>query len=179
MFKRANKSTYFLSEKIEIKSTESKGLGIFAKEKICKRELIESSPVILFNCAIIHEWNETVGGTHILNDYVFMWKNNQFAVGLGYTSLYNHDNDPNSTWRPTWMMKKDILQNEELTGPRIQILALRDIEPGEEICIHYNRGSGDLSFTPGGSVTDHGQMTPESIEEFKNRGGGKVYARKK
>lgn len=104
--------------KIEIKESPNKGLGVFAKEKILKDEIIEIASLIKLNV----QYNSDV-----LNDYRFYYpkdKPKELVVALGYGSLYNHNNQNNANWR----------NGEPMT---FEFFATKDIEPGEEIFINY------------------------------------------
>ena len=105
--------------KIEIKESPNKGLGVFAKEKIPKGEIIEVCPLIKLNTPPISD---------VLDDYRFFYpkqgSNRIYVVVLGYGSLYNHNNQNNADWR----------DGKPMT---FEFFALRDIEPGEEICTRY------------------------------------------
>lgn len=78
--------------KIEIKESTNKGLGIFAKEKIIKGEIIETTPLIKLN--VPHN-------SDTLFDYRFYYpkKGDKYVVALGYGSLYNHSEQNNADWR--------------------------------------------------------------------------------
>jgi SET domain-containing protein len=73
--------------KIEIKESPNKGLGVFAKEKIFKGEIIETTPLIKLNVPY---------NSDVLDDYRFNYPKNstqKFVVVLGYGSIYNHSKD--------------------------------------------------------------------------------------
>ena len=105
--------------KIEIKESPNKGFGVFAKEKISKGEIIEVCPLIKLD--VPHN-------SSTLFDYRFYYPkkgdNRKYVVALGYGSLYNHNNQNNADWR----------DGKPMT---FEFFALRDIEPGEEICTSY------------------------------------------
>jgi SET domain-containing protein len=63
-----------------------------------------------------------------LAHYYFEWGDDcqQAAIALGYGSLYNHSYNPNARYV--------FRESEEC----LEFIALRDIEPGEEITINYN-----------------------------------------
>ena len=99
--------------KIEIKESPNKGLGVFAKEKILKDEIIEVCPLIKLD--VPHN-------SDVLDDYRFYYpkesNNPYYIISLGYGSLYNHNNQNNADWR----------DGKPMT---FEFFALRDIEPGE------------------------------------------------
>ena len=99
------------------------GRGVFTTEPIPAGSLIEICPVIVIpekEVDVIHHTD--------LHDYYFVWgeNNEQAAIALGYGSLYNHSYDPNAEF---------IL---DLNGRAIEVHALRDIRPGEEITFNYH-----------------------------------------
>lgn len=108
-----------LPTKIEIKESPNKGLGVFAKEQISKDEIIEMCPLIKLD--VPHN-------SDVLDDYRFYYpkesNNPYYIISLGYGSLYNHNDQNNADWR----------DGKPMT---FEFFALRDIEPGEEICISY------------------------------------------
>jgi len=101
---------------------EEKGRMVCSSERIEKGSIIELCHVIILNekdTKIIHE-------TH-LHDYYFVWDivKNTSALALGYGSLYNHDDNNNADFEL------------ELIQKVIRIIAIREIEPGEEITLDY------------------------------------------
>lgn len=114
---------YAHSKLIEVRRAGKKGRGVFAREKIGRGDVIERVPMIVL------EAREIISGKlppTTLDDYIFVWKRGKIAFACGYGSLYNHNFQPNAEYYPA--------------GPRTQVFAaLRDIKPGEEITINYNR----------------------------------------
>jgi SET domain-containing protein len=111
------------SSNVYMADTGGKGRGVFARRRIRKDAIIERSPVIVIPA---EEWagmEET-----ILSNYVFDWgeNNEHAAVALGYVSIYNHSYTPNASLSEC---------TEEGT---IEVVALRDIDAGEEIFVNYN-----------------------------------------
>jgi SET domain-containing protein len=108
---------------VRVSSSVGKGRGVFATRKITKDEMIERAPVIV----IPEEQWDLIEPT-ILRDYVFSWGENDelAAVALGYVSIYNHSYTPNAMY----------VQAPEHEA--IEIVALRDIDSGEEIVVNYN-----------------------------------------
>lgn len=109
---------YFIDQRLYI-DTGRKGRGIYARDFINSLTIIEYSPVIINYCT---NWSET---PYELKKMVFSFPQgtDNYVVGLGYTSLYNHDDNNNAIW---------------YTEPEgIVIRAERNINVGEEICIHY------------------------------------------
>jgi len=99
------------------------GLGVFAAAPLSEGSIIEICPVLLFPKAQLAAIRQTV-----LDDYYFDWGNDGewYAFALGYGSLYNHSFHPNADY------------GMDFDHRTIEIYALRDIEPGEEIFINYN-----------------------------------------
>ena len=140
MFNRVKKSRsqfpeYFIDNRLEIKSSDIEGLGVFAKEKIKAYELVESAPAILFCDSIFSDWLKLSGVRHIIHDYHFHWPNGLAAMALGFGSLYNHSSKPNIIF----------CVNEKLKS--IEFTAYKDIEPGDELLIKYNEDN-KLWFEP-------------------------------
>lgn len=126
-----------LSNKIYIsKSRISKaGRGIFAYIQIRKDNLIESCPVIEIKRQDVSLIKQTE-----LKNYYFLWhKQKKIAtkvvICLGFGSIYNHSFKPNATY------KKRIKEK------RIDFVALKDINKGEEITVNYNYGNPDDKST--------------------------------
>jgi len=99
------------------------GMGVFAAEPIAAEGVIEICPVLLFPKAQLAALRQTM-----LDDYYFDWGDDGawFAIALGYGSLYNHAYEPNADY------------GMDFENKTIDIYALRDIAPGEEIFINYN-----------------------------------------
>jgi SET domain-containing protein len=113
--------------KIYIDKSPVHGWGVFAKIDIEKNEIIEECPVLTLPISK----GEV---TSLLIDYRFNWpQGNDFeeqVVGLGYASLYNHNNNANAFW---------ISDTNKKT---FKFISNRKILTGEEIFIWY----GDVSY---------------------------------
>jgi SET domain-containing protein len=108
---------------VRMGTVERRGRAMFACRKFLKGELIERAPVIPINQ---RQW--PFAEKTILSDYAFDWGENDehAAIALGYVSIYNHSYEPNA-------------QLEELLDElMMEVVAIRDIQPGEEITINYN-----------------------------------------
>ncbi len=116
-----------------------RGRGVLAAARIRAGQLVERSPVLV----IPHQDRAAADGT-IAFTYVFMWEHGtveedlyrhegRAAIALGFTSLLNHSYTPNCTF---------IRHIDELV---LELVALRDIEEGEELTIDYQM---TLWFTP-------------------------------
>jgi SET domain-containing protein len=102
-----------------------KGRGVFTAHDIPAGSLIEICPLIL----IPGSQAPLIDRTEVYN-YYFIWNEGRLALALGYGSLYNHDPAPNAR----------VVCDYE--SDEIQIEAIRDIGPGEEITIHYRDEEG-------------------------------------
>ena len=105
--------------KVIVQESLGKGLGVFATEKIFKGDLIETCHLISLN--ITKESN-------VLDDYRFNYPKilpQESVIPLGFGCIYNHSDNPNADWfdHPQWKA--------------FNFVALKDIEPGEEICTYY------------------------------------------
>lgn len=97
----------------------NKGLAVYANSDILHDTTIEVSP--FSGC-----WNESWQKTpENLRKIVFSYpqNSNNYVIGLGYVSIYNHSDNNNAIW---------------LTGDNcIIIKTIKNIKKDEEICIHY------------------------------------------
>lgn len=111
-------------KKIYVKHSPISGLGVFAKEKILKAEVIEECPILSLP-------NKPGESSPLFIDYRFNfpsgsgsnWK--EQVISLGYGSLYNHSNENNAIWYSDNSKRTFIFE------------AVRDIEAGEEIFTYY------------------------------------------
>lgn len=124
---------------LRIESAGHRGRGVFADAPITKGDLVERSPVLIIPAADRAAIDATIVFT-----YVFMWEHDtteedlyrhegRSAIALGFTSLLNHSYTPNCEF---------IRHIDDLV---IDLVALRAIEPGEELTIDYQM---TLWFTP-------------------------------
>src|SRR5262245_22152278 len=93
-------------------------------------ETIERPPVI----AIPRDQVPLIRDT-CLDHYKYEWgeKDDEAAIALGYGSLYNHSYKPNARF--------EFHETEHC----LEFIALRDIEPDEEITINYNNLGPDAA----------------------------------
>jgi len=109
---------FYNYDKLYVKeSTNPKlGRGVFTSRYITKGEIIEQSPFIT------QDRDDFVGN---ITNYLFTYNDELklSAVGFGYSSLYNHDDDNNAYW--------------QIDDNYIYIIALKDIPENHEIFISY------------------------------------------
>lgn len=110
-----------------ISDVNNKGRGVFTAQEIPDGALIEVCPVLVVPKAELPVIHKTV-----LHDYYFLWGEDMddCAIALGFGSIYNHEVQPNANF---------ILDMENQT---IDIVAIRDIQPGEEITLNYHGEPG-------------------------------------
>lgn len=104
------------SRLICVKRSAGKGRGVFANDAIPSGSMIERSPVIE-----IPE-NEV---SDVLQRYCYS-SDGKFVFGCGFLSLYNHSRKPNAA-------------SYDSGKSAMEVIALRDIGPGEEITIDYGK----------------------------------------
>lgn len=107
-----------------------RGRGVFTSEGIDRDSIIEVSPVIVMSAAERKLLDQT-----LLHDYIFEWgrEKDQCCMAMGYVPVYNHSYRSNCEYEMNF---------EEQT---IQIKAVRNISPGEELFINYNGNWNDSS----------------------------------
>ena len=123
LFEPRLKSQGIETSPIAPRSIPGKGRGVVAQRRFEAGETIERPPVLVIppdEVALIRETR--------LASYYYEWGADcrQGAIALGYGSLYNHSYEPNA--RFVFHEDQDCLE----------FIALREIEPGEEITINYN-----------------------------------------
>jgi SET domain-containing protein len=104
--------------------TINKGRGVFTKEKIKKKTIVETSPVIVMSAADRILLDQT-----LLHDYIFEWQpgdEQMCCMALGWVPLYNHSYRSNCEY---------FMNYEEGI---IYIQTMRNIDAGEELTINYN-----------------------------------------
>lgn len=108
---------------LKVQHFPGKGRGVVADRPFHAGETIERPPVLVIPASEAPLIRDTR-----LAHYYFEWGDDckQAAIALGYGSLYNHSYTPNARY--------EFRETEE----RLEFIALRDIEPGEEITINYN-----------------------------------------
>ncbi len=111
-----------------IKASPGKGRGVFTTEDIEARTLIEIAPVIVLpekDCKLIDK--------SFLFNYYFLWgnKHKNYAICLGYGSIYNHSYTPNCIYETYY---EDQVMH---------FITIRDISAGEELLVTYNQDPSD------------------------------------
>ncbi|HNB81066.1 MAG TPA: SET domain-containing protein-lysine N-methyltransferase [Chitinophagaceae bacterium] len=101
--------------------TEQKGWGVFTKEAIPADTLIEVSPVVVMSAKEKVLLDQTR-----LHDYIFHWQDEECCMATGLVPVYNHSPLSNC----------EYFQDYE--NGTISIRSVREIAPGEELCINYN-----------------------------------------
>ena len=111
----------FISDKIEVKESPIEGRGVFAKKKINKGEVLETS-----HFTILEQKFPQIDKK--LQEYVFSWPKiwgGKSVVVWGYGSIYNHSKQNNADWETD---EKNNL---------FRFFSVKDIGVGEEICTNY------------------------------------------
>ncbi|MBD2138076.1 SET domain-containing protein-lysine N-methyltransferase [Anabaena sp. FACHB-1237] len=110
------------------RETKNKGRGVFAQQDFAPGDLIETAAVII----IPKQQVKLITKTVLLN-YYFGWHGESGAIGLGFSSLFNHSYHPNAVYI------KNFAKNV------IDIIAHKYIREGQEITINYNGSVDNLS----------------------------------
>jgi uncharacterized protein len=106
------------------------GRGVFSSKALDKGELIEQAPLILID----NTENDLLKQTSLYHYYfVVGHAKTPVAIGLGYSSVYNHASRANATY------------TIHLSSQMIEIRAAAAIAADEEITINYNGKADDTS----------------------------------
>lgn len=105
---------------VRVDFTRNKGRGVYATRHFDAGDLIERAPVHVIPNS---EWCHV--DKTVLTDYCFLW-GDEMALPFGNFIFYNHSYSPNAHYV------------KRLDDRIIEMLALRDIENGEEILMNYN-----------------------------------------
>ncbi len=113
----------YRAEGVKVKPSNLHGQGVFALKKFRKGDAIETAPIILLPAAQRAFLQPT-----LLFSYYFLVNTGEkaVAVGLGYSSLYNHAYKANACF---------VISLKRRT---ITIKAYRTIPAEEEITLNYN-----------------------------------------
>ena len=118
--------------KVYVKDTGKIGFGVFSKNFIRKGEIIETG---LMN--VVHGVDGNV------NTHLFTWSDDRtvWASGSGCLTFYNHASEE-SNIKKIGDLKKNIMT----------VIALRDIEPDEELVSKYYSANWRTCFS---DLADH------------------------
>lgn len=123
-----------------IKQNTPKGRGVFTSANIKKGDVVEVSPVLVFEDE--EERRRMIGMEgSLLGGYTYNWPHTTTsmtttsrpslppqALPLGLGSLFNHSSHPFS---------QNVLWTRDIRNSCIMYTAARDIGAGEELCISY------------------------------------------
>ena len=103
--------------------SEERGKGVFTTADIQQGTILEISPVL-----VMGEEDRKLLDQTFLYDYIFEWEAEKktCCMALGYIPMYNHASPSNCDY---------IMDFEYHT---MSIMAVRDIQQGEELFINYN-----------------------------------------
>lgn len=102
-----------------VSTIQGKGRCVFAGEKINSGNAVDTNHVLLFAREYVDHCSSPFG------DYPLAWDDTHHALVLGPISLVNHSGEPNT------------YTEREKTHLLLRLVALRDIEAGEEITYDY------------------------------------------
>lgn len=109
------KHTAYKVPNISIRDSAVGGRGIFAEQDYTTNDIIEISP------SIKQKFLKCKGA---IVDYIFGFGEDDVLIAFGYSSIYNHNDDPNATF-------------ELLNEHQVKIVAVKPIKKDTEICISY------------------------------------------
>lgn len=106
-----------------IADSPGKGKGVFTSEVIEAGTIIEIAPVL-----VLPERDSELIDKSFLYNYYFLWgdAHKNYAICLGYGSLYNHSYEPNCIYETYYEDEK------------MHFITRRDIAAGEELTVNYN-----------------------------------------
>ena len=112
-----------INPSLYINDTINKGRGVYTRESIPAKTIIEDSPVIVMT----NEERVLLDQT-LLHDYIFEWgpEKKNCCMALGYIAVYNHSYTSNC----------EYFMDFELET--IQVKTVRAIQAGEELTFNYN-----------------------------------------
>lgn len=116
--------TTFYKNHLIVKQSKIEGYGVFAAKKLAMDELIEKTPILIFNYE--PDKQATPNNDPLRNCYFALSDPKKKALPLGLAALYNHANEPNAGYQ------------FDADAQTMTIKALRPIAKGEEILISYS-----------------------------------------
>jgi uncharacterized protein len=105
---------------LTVKPTRSRGLGVFATQRLEKGDLIECCRVIVLPRSAV----DITSINSVMRHYVIDW-DGKVAIPTGYGCYYNHSYQPNA------------IHFKHLDLGEVHFLALCDILPYDEITFNY------------------------------------------
>ena len=113
------------NHRIEIRTSPTRGRGVFARTAIASGTLIEAAPVLVVPAADCPTLDRTV-----IHDYYFHWDGDpegagRGALGLGLVTLCNHASHPNAK------VERNFARHT------LDLIAIDPIATGEEVTIDY------------------------------------------
>lgn len=110
------------------KSKQAEGYGVYAAKNFRRGELIEVCPAIFLPMREFESIKKTK-----LFFYFFEYSIKEFAIVLGYGSLYNHSYTPNAQYRFNYRKRT------------MNVRAIAPIAQDEEIMFNYNLYADDMT----------------------------------
>ena len=133
-FEKGLKQKLFQHPGLEVRKSDIHGYGVFTKEFIYKDDLIEDCVVPYQTIEPGYEYLDGKlfrRNINVLEAYRFIGPKDDhgqvrfWMVATGNAMVYNHKAEPNIIWR------------HNINQRLISFSALRDIQPGEELCMDY------------------------------------------
>lgn len=116
---------------IGLKNYENKGRGLVALSRFQQNEVIERATVLVFPPQQFETICDSRNKLGPLKSHMLIWDKNEStgevtaAISYGAMSFCNHNGSPNARFKPD---KKNEV---------VELVALKPIQEGEEICIQY------------------------------------------
>jgi hypothetical protein len=112
---------------LEVVPVPGKGRGLVAGRRFVCGEVVDAAPVVVIPA---REWE--LIQTTVVGRFCFAWNDGtgSVAVALSRASFLNHSYTPN------------VASEKHLRRREIVFVALRDIEPGEELTLNYSGDPG-------------------------------------
>lgn len=110
------------------KSTLAEGNGVFSTAELRPGKIIEVCPVIFMPMKEFEYIKKTK-----LFYYFYEYSNKEFAIVLGYGSVYNHSYEPNAQYKFNYLRRV------------MEVKSIKKIAKDEEIFINYNYYPDDMT----------------------------------